>query len=286
MTHRPPLTDPAREALVARLVAAFGADERVRAAWLSGADGRGEADGWSDLDLAVAVADERYEEIVAAPEQLFALGGEVLLVQANFPSDSIPGGRFWLVVYEGSPHIDWNVGKISQAVRPEASLVVFERDVVPVAQAPEPPGEVELREMAQKALEFFWAMAPIALKYAARGHTRRAVEQARLLEGGYTRLWRAVNNPRRLAKEEYDQNRRLEQELEVTMPRFGVTIDPMEAVRVIRAFCAAVEGLHPALAALGVGVDPRLPGEVERLAVLALEAASRGEPGPDVGSRR
>lgn len=46
-----------RDALLARLTAALQADERIRAAWLTGSLGRGAGDRYSDVDVLVAVAD-------------------------------------------------------------------------------------------------------------------------------------------------------------------------------------------------------------------------------------
>jgi hypothetical protein len=50
--------EPGYGALFDSAVAVFEADERVRAMWLSGSLGRGDADAMSDLDIIVAVADE------------------------------------------------------------------------------------------------------------------------------------------------------------------------------------------------------------------------------------
>jgi hypothetical protein len=49
-------------ALFDRVGAQFAGDERVRAMWLHGAIGRGQADPGSDLDVSVAVRDEDFEE--------------------------------------------------------------------------------------------------------------------------------------------------------------------------------------------------------------------------------
>jgi hypothetical protein len=46
-----------RDALLVRLTAALRADERIRAAWLTGSLGRGSGDRYSDVDVLVAVAD-------------------------------------------------------------------------------------------------------------------------------------------------------------------------------------------------------------------------------------
>ena len=61
MVNRPAILDvlePGYDALFERAVEVFVADERVRAMWLSGSLGRGDADPMSDLDLLLAVSDE------------------------------------------------------------------------------------------------------------------------------------------------------------------------------------------------------------------------------------
>ena len=59
--HRPAILDvlePGYDALFARVVEVFSGDERVRAMWLSGSLGRGDADAISDLDVLLAVSDD------------------------------------------------------------------------------------------------------------------------------------------------------------------------------------------------------------------------------------
>ena len=59
--HRPAILDvlePGYDALFDRAVEVFRADERVRAMWLSGSLGRGDADAISDLDLLLAISDD------------------------------------------------------------------------------------------------------------------------------------------------------------------------------------------------------------------------------------
>jgi predicted nucleotidyltransferase len=58
--------------LFARAVEVLGADERVRALWLSGSLARGAGDVASDLDLIVAVADEHHEAFAAGWEAWLA----------------------------------------------------------------------------------------------------------------------------------------------------------------------------------------------------------------------
>jgi hypothetical protein len=131
------------------ITAGLRADPRVAAAWLSGSFGRDEADEWSDLDLHVAVGDgAALETWLGDPRPLFALGGEPLLVQANFPSDSMLGGRFWLVVYEGPVTVDWNIGPLALAIRPPASRPLFARAPLPLAPEPPAPPATVTRDRA------------------------------------------------------------------------------------------------------------------------------------------
>jgi hypothetical protein len=274
-----------RDELRSRLRASLIADPRVVAAWLTGSFGRDEADEWSDLDLHVAVEDDALAALSGRDSALFPLVGDPALVQAGFPSDCMPGGTFWLVVYEGAVHVDWNIGPAGATARSSASVLLFEHRPIPLFPKPEAADPLRVREDAQRAIEFFWAMAPIALKYAGRGHTRLAITQSALLERAYVALWNAVHEPQRLY-DKYHQNRKMQSELDATFPRFGPNIDGAAAVAVIRSFCDLVEALHPALAAAGVAVPERMPAEVRRLSQIAEAEAARGGSRPGTGSRR
>ena len=153
-----------RDTLLERLTLALQNDERVKAAWLTGSFGRGEADEWSDLDIQVIVEDEHFEQIVAQPSQLFELAGEPLLVFGiSGPSDSLPGGRFWLVMYAGAIEVDWNIGPSSKAERAEAAVVLFDRIGVSVASSPSAISLEERRTLAERTLLFFgqWLRLPL-----------------------------------------------------------------------------------------------------------------------------
>lgn len=287
MTSHATLDDyaAARDSFFSRLVERLAADERIDAAWLTGAHGRDEEDGWSDFDLQVAVRDADLEPSLSSPESLFALGGSPLLVQAGFPSDSIQAGKFWLVLYPGPFAVDWNIGPSSLAERAEASKLLSETSSVPVSAPGSPLSPEELTETAQAALEFFWAMAPIAIKYAGRGWTSRAVMQVDLLSRAYEALWRATHTVPR-AKEEIHQNRAMEPALGELLPRLGTNINPDEVLRVVALFCVEVRALETCLRTLGVAINPSLPGEVERLSAIANAWASKGGSRPSSGSRR
>ena len=233
----------------------------------------------------MAVRDADLEPSLSSPESLFALGGSPLLVQAGFPSDSIQAGKFWLVLYPGPFAVDWNIGPTSVAARAEASKLLFETTPVPVSPPGEPLSPEELAETAQATLEFFWAMAPIAIKYAGRGWTSRAVMQADLLAQAYAGLWRAVHGVPR-AKEEVQQNRAMERALGELLPRLGTIIDPSEVLRVVAQFCVEVRALEPRLRTLGAAIDPSLPAAVEHLSAIAYSWTTKGGSSPSGGSRR
>lgn len=276
-----------RDELLDRVTRVLEADAQVKAVWLSGSFGRGEADEWSDLDLHVAVVDEDWPAVLEEHRALFDRCGQVLLVIGGMPSNSMPGGHFWLVQYAPTMlEIDWNIGPVGQAVRPEASRLLFDRAGIPIEPPPSPVSEEQRRAEAKKQLAFFWAMAPLAVKFAGRGHTRLAVKQVDYLQECTIALWYVLRHPEQLQRDAYHQNRPLEAELSARLPRFAPVIDPLAALEVIRALCREVESLHPALAELGVAVDEGVAKEVAALAEVAEVTARAGGSAPDRGSRR
>ncbi|MBN9392513.1 MAG: nucleotidyltransferase domain-containing protein [Chloroflexi bacterium] len=276
-----------RDALLKRLTELLRADSRVEAVWLSGSFGRGENDEWSDLDLHVAVKDESFRGIIENPNEFFEYAGKPLLVQwVDGESYSMPGGRFWLVMYPNTVEVDWNIGPVSQAVYPAASQMLFDRVGLRVAPEPAPASLEERQNAANHSTKFFWAMAPIAVKYAGRGHTRLAVLQMGLLEDAFTRFWYALNRPEYLKAEKYHQNRKLEPELDAVLPRLGAVITPASVLAVIGQFCREAEKLNPALNELGVEIPYELIDEQKKLIFQAEIIAGAGGSRPDEGSRR
>jgi len=200
----------------------------------------------------------------------------VVLVQDEMPSDVQEGARFQLVLYRGPVEVDWNIGPLGLARRPEASVLFFDRAGVPPFALPALTPE-QRRGRARDRLIFFWAMAPIAVKYAGRGETRRVVRQVELLTQAYISIWRLVHEPD--GPEPWlpsTTNRMLERELDARLPVLGATIDPLSALAVIRALCAEVEALHPALAALDMPLPTQMPDEIRSIAAVAEDAIRRG----------
>lgn len=118
------------------------------------------------------------------------------------------------------------------------------------------------------------------------GHTRIAVTQLELLRTAYINIWYALYKSEFLRREQYHQNRRLVAELDTQLPRLYPNVNPLEALRVIRDFCAATEKLHPILLELEIKIPDRLVQEVATLADLAEPIARAGGSCPNEGSRR
>jgi predicted nucleotidyltransferase len=77
--------------LFARVVDVLGADDRVRALWLSGSLARGAGDAASDLDLVLAVADDDHETFAASWEEWLAAITPTVLAK---PLPFAPGSFF------------------------------------------------------------------------------------------------------------------------------------------------------------------------------------------------
>lgn len=265
----------ARDALFARVVAALKADSRVVAAWLSGSFGRNEDDEWADYDLHVAVEDKDYQPFLDERPGLYMRVGTPILIQADVESDSLSGGRFQLVLFRGAIEVDWNIGARSQAVRPLAHRMLIERADLPVV-APPAMSEDQRRVHADNALTFFWAMAPIAIKYAGRTDTRRAVTQIELLSGAFISLSRLATQPSGPDPRLHATNRILEDEIDAKLHRVGSAIDPMSALEVIGRLCEEVELLHSQLAGIGVVVPAAMPDEVRAFLSLGRVVVAEG----------
>ncbi|HMK11158.1 MAG TPA: nucleotidyltransferase domain-containing protein [Acidimicrobiales bacterium] len=74
--------EPGYDVLFDRAVVVFEADERVRALWLSGSLGRGDADAMSDLDLIVAVDDAALAEFADSWREWLASITPTLIARA------------------------------------------------------------------------------------------------------------------------------------------------------------------------------------------------------------
>ena len=273
----PPLTlseyAKERDALLERIVRELEGDCRVGAAWLSGSFGRGDADAWSDLDLHLAIASADVASFLAERETLYRRVGDPLLIQGDKASDSQAGARFQLVLYRGPIEVDWNIGPVDRAQRPVAFRMLVERVTVPIVTPP-PLTAAERQAEAVHWLTFFWAMAPIAVKYCGRGEP--AVGLIDHMTTAFIALWRLISQPDGPNPILPWTNRVMEPDLDALIPRLGPTIDPLRTLGVIDELCRKVQGLHPALQQIGAALSPEVPIEVARLKRVAEEVLREG----------
>jgi predicted nucleotidyltransferase len=265
-----------RDRLLERIVEHVQEDSRVEAAWLSGSFGRGEADAWSDLDLHIAVVDEQFEAYLSERPRLYEAVGRTILIQPEMlQSDSQAGARFQLVYFTGPVEVDWNIGPVGTAERPAASVLLFDRVGIPIRRLP-PLSAEQRRNHLYDRLIFFWAMAPIAVKLAGRGESRRAGQQIALLTTAHIALRRLLADPHGPDPFVPSINRPLEPEIDATLPVLGAQFDPPSALGVIRALCDATESLHAGFEDLGVSPPAEMPDAVRHIAAVAEAELRRG----------
>lgn len=267
-----------RDEILDRITSVLEADDRIRAAWLSGSFGRRENDEWSDLDLHMAVADDCLQAILSERTDLYLLAGVPLLIQEDMESDSQPGARFQLVMYPGPVEVDWNIGPESQAVRPLNFKMLIERASLPVFRAA-PLTLDNRRDRAQHWATFFWAMAPIGIKLCGRRDTRRAVKQLDLQTTAYIALWRLTFNPGS-GMVPNAANPIFEPELQAAIPLVSPTITPETVLAAMAALADRVRELHPTLGRLGVSVPEDIARQIGEFNDLAAQVLSEDGDGP------
>jgi predicted nucleotidyltransferase len=171
----------ARQSLIETAVRLLSDDPRVRAVWLAGSCGRGEADALSDVDLAVVVGaggESLVGERVAVASRLGPLAAYL-----DSPQNAPAGGGQVNGLYNLGPlplFLDLNLWP-GVAERPSDVAVLFERDTLS-----EGTGSCEelLRTLPRGASpertpagrdHFRFMMITIAAKYAARGRDNAVV---------------------------------------------------------------------------------------------------------------
>jgi hypothetical protein len=192
-----------------------------------------------------------------------------VLIQQEMASNAQAGGHFQLVLFDGPLEVDWNVGPLSLARRTPWHVLLLSREAVPLAAPPKLSPE-ERRAQCQERLVFLWAMAPIAVKYIARGDTGRAVGQIGLIRTAFIGLWRLVETGCGTVN---GLNHPIEPELKRILPVFGPTVDPRACGAALHQLCNRTVELHPRLATLGVKIPEDMPAQIARMA--ADETAPR-----------
>jgi len=159
-----------RDALQQRIIQQLEADPRVVAAWLYGSLGRQEADGLSDLDVRLVVADAECEAMLAERCTYIARIGVPVLIQ-DVPQNGPAGGAFLLVHYTGSVgpvFVDWTWQPQASARLPPDVHLLFDRvGLLPETPAPRPTGLALADALTEKSI-FVWMMVQMAAKKIAR----------------------------------------------------------------------------------------------------------------------
>lgn len=163
-----------REDLLLSLTSALQADPHVRAAWLWGSFGRGEADDLSDLDIWFIVSDEASPEI-GPSLRLYAKQAGNFIVGSESPQHAPAGGGYFSSLHEGRHgllHLDCYWQPQSAVFQVPFEGLLFDRldeSIVSLSQEPlraEQPLQGDDR--IKDGLGFAWLMLSIAAKHLAR----------------------------------------------------------------------------------------------------------------------
>lgn len=163
-----------RNQLLRSISEGLESDPRVKASWLFGSLGRGDADALSDIDLWVVVDDGRIEDITVHPRLFTArFGNPVLFLDA--PQNAPEGGGYLMTCYDAptAPHIvDWYWQPQSRAFLSGQVRLLFDRaGLVHKDQPIQFPGRPANREIIERPIHFisfFWMMLMITAKQVFR----------------------------------------------------------------------------------------------------------------------
>ena len=173
-------------------VTVLHADPRVRGLWLSGSLARGDADGASDLDLLVAVADDGLADFAAGWRAWLAAITPTLIAR---PLPFLPGSLY--AVTPGRERLDVVVEAVSAL--PTTSfrdrVVVFDRDgLTDLVPPPEPGPGPSPERVAGIIEEFFrdYGMYPVVV---GRGDVLLGIEATHLVRTLLYQLFVEANAP-------------------------------------------------------------------------------------------
>ena len=164
-----------RTVLLASLTASWRSDERIRAAYLWGSFGRGEADDLSDLDPWLLIADDAAAEMGPSLRQYAEQAGR-LIIGKNTPQHAPPGGGYMSFLHEGRHgmlQVDCYWQPQSLALPEAEYAVLFDRPEEAYAGQEylkrDPLEEAQgLESEVEHGLNFAWFMFLITAKYLAR----------------------------------------------------------------------------------------------------------------------
>lgn len=168
-----------RQAWLAEAKERLFADDRVRAAWVSGSVGRGEADAWADIDLHLVAPDGLDAAELSDPKACDQFGE--LVAWADCRHNAPLGGAMCFARYEVEGElvlVDWHVWPESWAKQTPRAFPLFQRDDVDlpptVLDGPELVVQSERNPLPRWSREQYviWqvCMVHIAAAFPARGH--------------------------------------------------------------------------------------------------------------------
>jgi predicted nucleotidyltransferase len=256
--------------LLDRTVATLGADDRVRAIWVSGSWARGEGDEGSDLDLVVATTGEGYDSIVASARQWWdAITPTVLL-------ETVPHApNVWYSVAPDGCRLDIVIEKESDLPRSihRHRLPIVDpnglSDQVPPAPSPSgpDPGGVEWR-----LKELFRALCLLKV-LVARQDWLLGVQGCALMQRTLADLYSAANGTLSTSGVKHYSSR-LSAEQRAALEALPPIAPTRESV--IAGHLALLEAIMATVPSLAGGFGVSWPSRLESTARAQLEEAVTG----------
>ena len=263
-----------RDSLLETIVETLEKDDRFTATWLTGSFSRGDEDPLSDIDLTLAVANERgkhlcqrFEQVSAqtSPERysLFSQFGTPALIHEN-NNNAPEGGTFTFTLYaESAIMVDWVLVPQDKAKRPAGSILLFDKIGISVLPLPESEELEQSKKSVTETWAFFWMMTAITIKHINRN------------DGVFISQW--IENLHKLTKE---IERRLNREPWKYTHGSLSSLQPSREKQIesIRTLCQKMLELKPRIQEF-TGTEPSVPAkEIETLLDLASNLPSTANP--------
>lgn len=137
---------------LSRFVSACRADSRILAARLYGSHARGAADEWSDLDIAVVIVDDAYDEFIAGREAFVRQLGRPLFIE-DFDNDGI----VFFMLADGAEG-ELSIDRESNSIEPRGMWRALV-DKTGVLSRAQPRSEADLAEQVEtlrRQIMWFW----------------------------------------------------------------------------------------------------------------------------------
>jgi predicted nucleotidyltransferase len=162
-----------------RIAAIARADDRIRAVLLYGSHATGSADGFSDIDIGLVVADDAYDEVLARPGELAGTIGDPLLVE-----DFGEPANLHVILADGVD-LELIVGRASELTLERPYRVLLDKDGLEEAardRRPPPPPDIDT-ERVRQLVHWFWHDVGHVITALGRGHLLWAHGQLEELRG-------------------------------------------------------------------------------------------------------